>query len=128
MKSLLLVAISILSVLSTSAPAADMRIVFWYDRARPLDTFKFQSYDLRKHQYTPEVERWATMTRQKYPGFEVYTRDVDLTREVGQTDNLKIGSAITREFMVLGARHGPTGTATSPAWSPFPVPYPRPHP
>ncbi len=92
--------------ISNPAMAADVRLVFWYERARPLDTFKFQSYDLRKKQFTPEVERWMVLMKRKYPGYDVYTREIDLSQEHGATDNLKIGSAITREFLSFGALHG----------------------
>jgi hypothetical protein len=139
------------------AEGADIRIVFWFDRARPLDTFKFQSYDLRKKEFTPDVERWLAVMKKDYPGYDAYTRDIDLARERGQTDNLKIGSAILREFYLLGDRNGytflappprlPAATRSAPmpmlprvgpspprsfepasSPSPFPVPYPRPHP
>lgn len=91
-----------------SLPAAggEIRVLFWYDRGRPLDTFKFQAYDLRKQEFTPEVARWLNATRDGFPSYKAYARDIDLSRERGETDKLKIGSAITREFLGLGARYG----------------------
>jgi hypothetical protein len=86
--------------------APDFKVVFWYDRRRPLDTFKYQVYDLRKSEFTPEVGRWLTLMKEKYPGYEAYAREVVLAREEGGTEKLKIGSAIIREFLVVGTEHG----------------------
>ena len=88
------------------APGADIRIAYWYNRGRPLDTFKFQAYDLRKKEFSPDAEAWLTLMKQKFPAYEAYTRDVDLSREKGETDKLKIGSAITREFIGVGSQYG----------------------
>src|SRR5262249_32781724 len=63
------------------SPLAALRIVFWYDRDRPLDTFRYRVYDLRKNEFTPEVERWLADVRARFPRFEAYTRDVILSRE-----------------------------------------------
>jgi hypothetical protein len=101
-----------------SASASDYRVVFWYDRARPLDTFKYQAYDLRKGQFTPEVERWLALMKEKYPNYNAYTRDIDLTREQGDTEKHKIGSAIVREFVVLGTAHGYDFAGVSPGARP----------
>ena len=90
------------------AAGGEIRIVYWFDKGRPLDTFKFQAYDLRKTEFTPDVERWLSATKAKFPAYEVYTRDVDLSRERGETDKLKIGSAIVREFLIVGDQHGYT--------------------
>ena len=93
-------------LLSLPASGGEIRILFWFDRARPLDTFKFQAYDLRKQEFTPAVEGWIKATRDTSPGYDAYTRDVDLARERGETENLKIGSVITREFIRVGDRIG----------------------
>ena len=47
---------------------ADFKVVIWYRRDRPLDTFKYQVYDLRKGQYTPAVDAWVQLMRTKYQG------------------------------------------------------------
>lgn len=62
--------------------------------------------------------------KRDYPGYEAYTRDVVLAREQGHTDNLKIGSAVLREFYLLGDRNGYTfaGTTTSTAGPPPRIP------
>lgn len=136
-------------------PEPDLRLVVWYDRARPLETFRYQVYDLRRHEFTPKVGAWVARVRASYPRYEVDTRDVVLARERGDTEKLRIGSAVIREFLVLGTAHGydfggmtsggavPPGVptrpvrplprrpshSTSPAspTGPFPIPYPRPH-
>jgi hypothetical protein len=153
-----LLIISILTIFlllpALHAGGADVRLVFWFDRARPLDTFKFQAYDLRRKEFTPDVDRWLAVMKKDFPGYDAYTRDVDLAGERGETDNLKVGSAVLREFLVLGGRYGydfggydyqaparpvpfhslprvgtrPAYTGVPSASYPFPVPYPRPHP
>jgi hypothetical protein len=84
----------------------DVRIVFWYDRKRPLETFRHQVYDLRKHEYTPAVERWFKRMRERYEGYDAYSRDIVVEREHGDTEKHKIGSAIVREFLVVGSAYG----------------------
>ena len=42
----------------------------------------------------------------KYPGYYVVVRDVDLTREKGETDLLKVGSVIDRELVVAAGLAG----------------------
>jgi hypothetical protein len=136
--------------------APDVRIVFWYDRKRPLETFHHQVYNLRKHEYTPAVERWFKRMREQYEGYDAYSRDIVLEREHGDTEKHKIGSAIVREFLIVGSAYGydfggfsaagvtgfhPTPLRPLPRVGispfipvapsvPFPVPYPypRPHP
>ena len=84
----------------------DFKVVVWYRRDRPLDTFKYQVYDLRKGQYTPAVDVWIQLPRTKYPGYDVTIREVDLAREQGETESLKVGSVIKRELMAAAALEG----------------------
>lgn len=84
----------------------DLRIVFWYERARPLDTFHYQVYDMRKGEYTAAVDRWLSSVARDYPGFAAYVREVSLARELGANDRLRTGSAILREFLALQAELG----------------------
>ncbi|MGA7501537.1 MAG: hypothetical protein WBX00_32810 [Isosphaeraceae bacterium] len=84
----------------------DFKVVVWYRRAQPLDTFKYQVYDLRKGQYTPAVDVWIQLLRTKYPGYDVTIREVDLAREQGETESLKVGSVIKHELMAAAALEG----------------------
>ena len=45
-------------------------------------------------------------TRTKYPSYVVLVRTVDLSRERGQTEKLKVGSVIYRELLVAAAESG----------------------
>jgi len=94
-----------------SRPAAtpghtDFKVVVWYRRDRPLDTFKYQVYDVRKGQYTPAVDVWIQLLRMKYPAYDVMILEVDLTREQGETESLKVGSVIKRELLAAAALEG----------------------
>ena len=76
------VAMSIVGVLSVAAsaqtppavprvptsPRADYKVVIWYRQDRPLDTFKYQIYDVRKGEYTPAVDAWLELMRIEAPG------------------------------------------------------------
>lgn len=84
----------------------DFKVVVWYRRDRPLDTFKYQVYDVRKDQYTPTVDAWLQVLRTKYPAYDVTIREVDLAREQGETESLKVGSVIKRELLAAAALEG----------------------
>jgi len=96
---------------SPGRPAAasgqtDFKVVVWYRRDRPLDTFKYQIYDVRKGQYTPAVDAWLQLLRTRYPAYDVSIREVDLTRAQGATESLKVGSVIKRELLAAAALEG----------------------
>jgi hypothetical protein len=89
-----------------SAPRADFKVAVWYRKSDSLGTFKYEIYDLRKGEYSPKVDEWANELKTKYPAYYVVVRDVDLKREKGSTDLLKVGSVIDRELAVAAALAG----------------------
>jgi hypothetical protein len=91
---------------STSPARIDFKVITWFRRDQPLATFKYQIYDLRKGEYTPAVDAWLELMRTKHPGYEVTVRNVDLTREKGQTEMLKVGSVIKRELAAVAGLEG----------------------
>jgi hypothetical protein len=98
---------------SSSRPAgqrvaqhADFKVAVWYRKTDSLGTFKYQIYDVSKGEYTAKVDEWAKDVQSKYPGYYVAVRDVDLTREKGETDMLKVGSVIDRELTVAASFAG----------------------
>lgn len=84
----------------------DYKVVVWYRKSDPIDTFKYQSYDLRKNEYTPAVDDWVELMRTQYPNYEVVVRDVDISRETGPTEKRKVGSVIHRELLSAAAAQG----------------------
>jgi hypothetical protein len=140
------------------APRVDFKVLVWYRGDNPLETFKYQVYDVRKGEYSPAVDAWIERIRQKHQDYILMVRDVDLRRESGETESLKVGSVIKNELFVAAALSGivmgggtslgaplpfagagPTSTArpsTSPfksdrpyvAPSPYPFPVPYPYP
>ncbi len=88
------------------AQHADFKVAVWYRKNDSLGTFKYQIYDVRKGEYTAKVDEWAKDVQAKYPGHYVVVRDVDLTREKGETDMLKVGSVIDRELTVAASFAG----------------------
>jgi hypothetical protein len=135
----------------------DLKVLVWYSGAHPLESFQYQVYDVRKGEYTPSVDSWIDLVRKNYPAYIVILREVDLRRERGETESLKVGSVIQRELLaaaamdgiVMGAGPAKIGSGPSSAESrrpspeapglnrssyinpnpiPFPVPYPYPRP
>lgn len=97
------------AAITTAAAASnqpDFKVVAWYDRAAPVATFRYQTYDLRKGDYTPAVDEWVAMMRARFPHYEVVVRDVDLTREEGPTETRKVGAVIHRELLAAAAAEG----------------------
>jgi hypothetical protein len=88
------------------AAAADFKVLVWYRRDDALGTFKYQTYDLRTGEYSAAVDAWIKDIPVKYPAYIVLVRNVDLKREKGETEQLKVGSVIKRELMVAAAMSG----------------------
>lgn len=108
-------------------PKVDYKVVVWYNKSAPIDTFKHQTYDLRKNEYTPTVDEWVEMMRTRYPNYEVVVRDVDVARETGPNDTRKVGSVIYRELLSAAATQGVFVGAAAPPLSPSPT-FRRPKP
>jgi hypothetical protein len=85
---------------------ADFIVLIWYRRDDPLGTFQDQVYDVRKDEYTTAVDDWVRHTTTKYPSYLVLVRTVDLSRERGRTEKLKVGSVIQRELLAAAAQSG----------------------
>jgi hypothetical protein len=90
----------------TTSPHVDFKVAIWYRRDRPLETFRYQIYDLRKGEYTAAVDEWLRLMRTKFSAYESLVRDVDLAREKGETDSLKVGSIIRQELLAAAAIEG----------------------
>jgi hypothetical protein len=85
---------------------ADFVVLVWYRRDDALATFQSHAYDVRKGEYTAAVEAWVRDTRAQYPTYLVLVRPVDLSREKGETEKLKVGSVIYRELLIAAAQAG----------------------
>jgi hypothetical protein len=89
-----------------TAGPVDFKVLVWYRRADPVATFKYEIYDVRKGEYTSKVDDWIETVRTKYPGFYAVVRDVDLSREMGETELLRVGSVISRELNIAATSAG----------------------
>jgi hypothetical protein len=85
---------------------ADFIVLIWYRRDDPLGSFQHQTYDVRKGQYTKAVDDWVRDARTNHPSYTVLVRPVDLSRERGRTEKLKVGSVIYRELLSVAAGSG----------------------
>ncbi len=103
-----------------AAGRVDFKVVVWYRKNDSLGTFKYQVYDVQKGEYTAKVDEWVKDVQAKYPGYYVVVRDVDLTREKGETEMLKVGSVIDRELVVAAGLAGiAIGAGRRSNWTPF---------
>jgi hypothetical protein len=84
----------------------DFKVLVWYRRDDPLGTFKYEVYDLRKGEYTAAVDTWISNIQKSYPAYLAVVRRVDLKRERGETEMLKVGSVIRRELMAAAGMAG----------------------
>lgn len=103
----------------------DYVVLVWYRRDQPLETFKHQTYDVRKGEYRPEVDAWLRLMHDKHPSYVVHVRRVILARERGATEKLKVGSVIYGELLMAAAEAGvvpgapmPIGPVAGPARTP----------
>ena len=85
---------------------AEYMVLVWYRGDDALGTFEHQTYDVRKGEYTEAVTDWIRMMRKKYPRHVVRVLPVDLDRERGATEMLKVGSVIRGELLMAAAQSG----------------------
>ncbi len=85
---------------------ADYVVVVWYRLDDPLDTFRYQSYNVQKREYTPAVDAWLDLLHQRFPHYEARALPVVLDLEKGATEKIKVGSVIRRELLLAAARSG----------------------
>jgi hypothetical protein len=97
---------SLLATALRAAKGPDFKVLVWYRKTDSLGTFKFEIYDLRKGEYTPQVDAWIKNVQTNYPAYYAAVRDVDLKREKGATDLLKVGKVINRELVVAASLAG----------------------
>ncbi|MGO9467863.1 MAG: hypothetical protein ACLQIB_03785 [Isosphaeraceae bacterium] len=93
-------------VTKRAAERSDFNVLVWYRRDDPLGTFKYEVYDVRKGEYTAAVDAWVRNIETKYPAYLVVVRGVDLKREHGETEKLKVGSVIKHELMAAAGMSG----------------------
>ena len=85
---------------------AEYMVLVWYRGDDALGTFEHQTYDVRKGEYSETVTDWIRMMRAKYPRYVVRVLPVDLDRERGATEMLKVGSVIRSELLLAAAQSG----------------------
>jgi hypothetical protein len=97
------------AILSLAALASDaggpadpgplrFKVVTWYDRERPFDSFRYRAYNLEKGEYTKAVDDWRSLMDRKYPGYTVTVLDLAVTE--GDPAR-KIGEAVEEQNYVL---------------------------
>ena len=81
-----------------SAGTPAIKLVIWYDRALPFETFRYRAYDIRKGQYTKAVDNWMALMERSYRGYTVLVRDL----QVAEGDSAgRIAAAVEDERLAL---------------------------
>jgi hypothetical protein len=129
------------------APSAAgvFKLLMWYDRARPFDSFQYRAYDVERGEYTKAVEDWVALVRREYPHYAVSVRDVTVApgdppttiARVAEDEKLALARLILRRYSIggdfgrFGYNSGYSGIGTRPGAapgaspSPFANPIPR---
>lgn len=83
-------------------PAPDYRLAILYERSDPLFSFQFRVYNMRKGEYTPEVDAWLARIEKQYPRYHAYVRDIVLKDEPdGNSPERAVASAVLREHLAV---------------------------
>jgi hypothetical protein len=61
---------------ATVSPDAEIRVVTWYEGARPFETFRYRAYNVTRGEYTAAVDQWKALMARSYPGYVVSERDL----------------------------------------------------
>lgn len=97
------------------APRSGYKVAFWYDHARPIQSFQYQVYDLAKGQYDHQaVSHWLDIIKSKFPGHTAYVKDILPVRESGKDEHAALMAAIEREKQKVGEMMGRTGSENQP--------------
>jgi hypothetical protein len=129
-----------------SPPApSDFKLVVWYDRARPFDSFQYRVYNVTRGQYTKAVDDWMGLMDREFPRYSVAVRELraveaDSAATVAAAvddEKLTLAKSILQKYSIGDARRrssydsGYSGLWLSPApssignRSPFKNPAPR---
>jgi hypothetical protein len=92
------------------------KVVVWYERKRPFETFQHRAYDVSKGEYTWKVDDWVEMVGREYPGYDVNVQEVvigggDPATEVASVvgeEKLRLARIILQKY---GVRRGGLATA-----------------
>jgi hypothetical protein len=105
----------ILTTLGLRSPAADApvpgppppptasvyKLVLWYHRARPFDSFQYRAYNVTRGQYTKAVDDWMALMNREFPRYAVAVRELTLTE--GEAAR-KLAAAVEDEKLKLAQR------------------------
>jgi hypothetical protein len=106
----LLVLLVLLGLPAVAPPdeAPDFKVAFWYQRRDPLNTFRYQIYDVRKGEYNPvAVAAWLDRMAHDFPGYKAYVNDVRVAP--GEEPRKKVASVINAEQIRTGGPNGGPG-------------------
>lgn len=85
--------------------AADVLVAVYFDRSDPRSTFRWQAYDLRRGEFTPEVDAWLARVRGDYPHYRAYLLDVTLADWPGSTPGERLAAAVESERLGATLTH-----------------------
>ena len=80
-------------------PASSVyKLLIWYDRTHPFDSFQSRAYNITRGQYTKAVDDWMALMHRDYPRYTIVVHE--LTVAGGDADG-KIAAAVEDEKLAL---------------------------
>jgi hypothetical protein len=58
--------------------ASVYKLLIWYDRSRPFDSFQYRAYNVTRGQYTKAVDDWMVLVRREFPRYTVAVRELTI--------------------------------------------------
>lgn len=101
----------------------DYKLVYWFDWAKPIQTFHHKAYDVKAGGYPSEaVQAWKASLRQSHPRYAVLIRDAWLSELPGDSVDAKLKEAVHRQYIEvvqIAAVPGPSSSLGPPVSSEF---------
>jgi hypothetical protein len=82
-----------------------LKVVCWYYKRDPVQTYQHKVYDVSKGQYTQAVDDWLKLVKKRYPDYVAYVRTLDLNPQSSETEQQQVAHLIGRELTVIAAHY-----------------------
>jgi hypothetical protein len=88
-----------------AASKGPLKVICWYAKRDPVQTFQYKAYDVSKGQYSPAVDEWLKLVEQRFPDYVAYVRTLDLNPLSSETERQQVAHLIGRELTVITVHH-----------------------
>lgn len=88
---------------ATEAPSKpDFKLVCWFKRSNPVNTFQCMPYNVGKGQYTAKVDEWLEMMHEHFPNYRAYVKPVWISTKEHVDVEETLAGVIRHERMMAG--------------------------